>query len=535
MKKILKNLNIKKVTIYKKAALLGLVGSALLGTQGCSSFLDKAPTFIVKENYYTNESEVNIGLTGVYSVLGNEYIYGSNLPYHLSMSDEGAWQRNTTLTGPEVYIYDSSNELVRNLWKYLYEGIERSNVLLARIDNAKMDETKKNVAKGEARFLRAYFYFVLTSNFGEVPLKKVPTPSVNDVNTPKASLKDLYEFISSEMEAADAMVQPITAYGHAGRVTKSAVRGILARVYLKMAGAPLNGGRPYYEKAAIWADKLVNPANGDYKHKLVTDYKQLFKDMAADKYNIDESIWEVEFSGNRVSDFEGGRHGNIAGIQFTNETGPDSLGYSYGFILATRKLYQHYGATETDQRRDWNIAPYAYNNTTGVSAARAEVDNRFSAKLRRNYEVVKPRHKNYTPVNFPLLRFSDVLLMYAEAKNEIGEVGEAGLKVKMVRDRVNAKDSTATIGGDPVKMRNFIRNERFRELAFEGLRKFDLIRWDIFPATMKALAANITALTPNDRKYTAFGPRNVSDRNVVLPIPLDELSLNKAITQNTGW
>lgn len=534
MKKILKNLNIKRALLYKKT-ILGLSGIVLLSAAGCSSFLEKEPTFIVKENYYTNENDVNIGLTGIYSVLGNEDVYGSSLPYHLSMSDEGVWQRSTALIGPEVYVYDSSNQLVRNLWKYLYEGVERANVFLDKVDGARMDDAKRTVAKGEAKFLRAYYYFVLTSNFGQVPLKKEPTYSVNDVDVPKASLIELYNFITSEMEEAETMVQPITAYGHAGRVSRSAVRGILARVYLKMAGSPLNGGRPYYEKAAEWADKLVNPTNGDYQHKLVADYKQLFKDIAADKYNIDESIWEVEFHGNRVGDFEAGRHGNIAGIQFTNESGPDSLGYSYGFILGTRKLYEHYGANDTDQRRDWNISPYVYNNTTGVSSSRPELDNRFSAKFRRNYEVVKPRHKNYTPINFPLLRFSDVLLMYAEAKNELDEVDEAGLKVKMVRDRVNAIDSTAAIGGDKVKMAVFIKNERYRELAFEGLRKFDLIRWNVFTSTMRDLATDIKDNTPEARKFTAFGPGNVSSRNVLLPIPIDELSLNKAMTQNTGW
>lgn len=533
MKKILNQLKTNKISICKTIKW-GILGGFFLGIQGCSSFLDKDPTFIVKENYYTNEGEVNIGLTGIYAVLGNEYIYGNYLPYHLSMSDEGLWQRNV-LTGSMVYVYDSSDEYVRFLWKYLYEGIERANVFLAKVDGAKMDEGKKNIAIGEAKFLRAYFYFVLASNYGEVPLKKEPTSSVNDVNKAKATYQELYDFISSEMEESDKMVNPINVYGHAGKVTKSAVRGILARVYLKMAGAPLNGGKPYYEKAALWADKLVNPQGTDYRHKLIADYKQLFKDMAADKYNVDESIWEVEFSGNRTTDFEAGRHGNIAGISFTTETGPDSLGYSYGFILASKKLYQYYGANDSDQRRDWNIAPYVYNNTTGAATARPDLDNRFSAKLRRNYEVVRPRHKNYTPINFPLLRYADVLLMYAEAKNELGQVAEAGLKVKMVRDRVNAKDSTAFIAGDTEKMRQYIRNERFRELSFEGLRKYDLIRWNIFPETMKGLSSSIKSTAVANLRYLADGPGRVTSRDNLLPIPINELSLNKEMNQNSGW
>jgi len=542
MKKILKKINIKGFTLSKKAILS--FSSIIFLTTGCSDFLEKDPTFIVKENYYTNEADVNIALTGVYATLGNEYIYGSSLPYHLSMSDEGVWQRNNAITGPEVYVFGSSDESVRNLWRYLYEGIERANVFLDKIDQADMPETAKAVAIGEARFLRAYYYFVLVSNYGAVPLRIIPSSSVNSVDAPKAPLIDIYNFITSEMEAAEVVLQPITAYGHAGRVTKSAARGILARVYLKMAGAPLNGGTPYFQKAADWADKLVNPTNGDYQHKLVQDYTQLFKDMAADKYNIDESIWEVEFYGNRIGDFEAGRHGNIAGVQMSNEEfgKRGRVGFSYGFILGTKKLLDVYG-TGTDVRRNWNISNYriTMGNNNTADASYTEVDatatpyNRFSAKFRRDYELALPRHKNYTPVNFPLLRYSDVLLMYAEAKNELGDVAEAGLKVKDVRDRANAADSTATIGADQSLMRDFIKNERFRELAYEGLRKFDLVRWDEFVGTMSSLAAVIRANAPAGQLYTAFGPGNVSTRNTLLPIPLDELSLNKAITQNPGW
>lgn len=544
MRKIFKETNFKQASVFKNIALFGLVGAISFSTSSCSDFLEKEPTFISKENYYSNAAEMDIALTGIYSTLGNEYIYGSQLPYHLSMSDEGVWQRNS-LVGTEVYVYDASHDYVRMLWRYLYEGIERANVFLEKLEASNMTQAEKDVAKGEAKFLRAYYHFILASNYGEVPLKDKSTYSVNDVNHPNTPLPTLYNFITKEMEEAEALVKPITPGGHAGRITKSAVRGVLARVYLKMAGAPLNGGKPYFEKAAEWADKLVNAKNGDYQHSLVSDYTQLFKDMAADKYNVEESIWEVEFHGNRgVSDFEQGRHGNIGGIAMSNELygKKGKAGYSYGFILGSKKLLDTYG-TGTDVRRDWNIAPYkiSMSNNNSANATYSETDarsnpyNRYAAKLRRDYEVVFDRHKNYTPINFPLLRYSDVLLMYAEAKNELGEVGEAAIKVQMVRARANGADSTAIIGNDQAKMRRFIKNERFRELAYEGIRKFDLIRWGDFVGAMSGLAADIKAHAPSGQQYTAFGPGNVTARNVLLPIPLDEMSLNKAITQNPGW
>src|SRR5690606_2152487 len=131
------------------------------------------------------------------------------LVYHLSMSDEGVWQRSSALTGPEVYIYGSSDDYVRNAWRYLYEGIERANVFLDKVENADMSNEKKATVVAEAKFLRAYYYFVLASNYGEVPLKTTPSASVNAVDAPKANLKTIYDFITSEMEAAEADVLPI--------------------------------------------------------------------------------------------------------------------------------------------------------------------------------------------------------------------------------------------------------------------------------------------------------------------------------------
>ncbi len=542
MKNVFKNFSIKKASVLRRAALYGIVGVGLLGTVSCADFLEKDPTFIVKDNYYTTLSQADIALTGIYSVLGNEYLYGSSLVYHLNMSDEAVWQRSAASTGPEVYVYDSSDQSVRFVWKYLYEGIERANVFLSRIEQATFDDVRKTELIGEAKFLRAYYYFVLVTHFGEVPLKTLPTASVNDVNIPKAKLADLYSFISSEMEAADAMVKPITAYNHAGRVSKSAVRGILARVYLRMAGAPLNGGRPYYEKAAEWADKLVNPQNGDFQHSLLDDYRQLFKDMAADKYNTNESIWEVEFSGNRSVDFEGGRHGNIAGVQMTNDKASlrGASGYSYGFLLGTNKLLSTYGPGN-DRRRDWNIADYSITITNDVETARPSRAaasfnyNRFAGKFYRDFELVFDRHKNYTPINFPLLRYSDVLLMYAEAKTNLEEYNLAKSEVQKVVNRAQAIDSIGLGLVSDANLLAYIKRERFRELAYEGLRKFDLVRWGEFQTTMANLAASINSSAPAAQKYTSFGPKNVTSRNTLLPIPVDELSLNKAIVQNVGW
>lgn len=518
----------KHVCIWKS---LGLV--LLLFFASCADFLDKQPFDIVKENYFQNEQDVMAGLVGVYDILGREEFYGSTYSTFLTVGDEGAYFRSNYLVGPEIYNYDASNPKVGDIWRFMYEGIERANFFLSKVDQVEMDETEKQAAIGEVKFLRAYYYFILADNWGPVPLIKEPASSASNVNIGRTALLQMYEFIVSEMEASEALVKDIQAFGHAGRVTKSAVRGILARVYLKMAGEPIKD-ETKYEKALEWADKLVNPQSGDYVHGLLGDYTKIFKDMAADRYNIDESIWEAEFYGNRAGDFEAGRIGNQSGIQTTDE----AKGFSYGLLAATRKLYESYESS--DIRRDWNIANYYYTHANNlivdsVFYTNSEIERRHVAKFRRDYETLNPKNRNYTPVNFPILRYADVLLMFAEAENEVhGPTERAKAALNAVRQRANASDISALLTNKD-EFRTAVREERFRELCFEGLRKFDLVRYGTFVSELKSVGRQYTQQAPEAYRYMALAFNNVSTRDIYFPIPIAELSLNNLMTQNEGW
>lgn len=528
------NLNhISKRAIYSIVLLTMLMMGA-----GCEKFLDKTPLdFISPENSFNTEADLNAALTGVYDILGKEEMYGSNIPLIHSMADDGFYSRSGTISGTQVYNFDASETSVNDMWKYLYMGVERANLLLANMDKVSMDETAKNAIKGEAKFLRAYYYYVLVDFWGDVPLKTTPSTSVNDVDIPRTPSRQIYDFILKEMEEAEGMVYTSTKIGFGGRVSKTVIDGILARVCLKMAGHPLNDVSKYAD-ALKWAKKVVMPENGPKEHHLNNSFSNVFIKHCADEYDVKESMWEVELYGNRSGDFEAGRLGNGIGIQCNDE----AYGYSYGFANTTMKLFNSY--EETDNRRDWTIAPYSYNYSVanGVSTVTDstfftadKIYNRNIAKWRRHYEKVLPRNKNYTPINFPLLRYSDVLLMLAEAENEVnGATAIAKSAVKEVRDRANASDVTTAIG-DPTAMRTLIQEERFRELAFEGLRKHDLIRWGMFVSTMNNLATDITNTGGKDYSYGALAGKSVRVKHELFPIPTLELSLNRAMVQNPGW
>lgn len=555
--------------------------AALCLSLGACDFLETVPQdFVAPESFFKNQEEAFMSLTTVYNRLTREQVYGNVYPLMIAGTDDlGYYDRNTIPIGVYNNNNSTSDNDVLNLWKYLYDGINNANFLLENLDRVPdMDDALRVRYEGEARFLRAYCYFLLAQCWGDVPYKTASQQSVTDVNIPNTPQKTVLENVVAEMEAAEPMVGEIDEVP-AGRVNKSAVRGILARVYLKLAGWPVNGGKPMYEKAAYWAKQV----NKDAKHQLNPDYTQVFINLAADvedtKYR--ESIWEAEFKGNRQDAHQGsGRIGNTIGITNGDIT-TSSEGYSYGFISCTLNLWDMYNDVNgdgtvdegyeegspqevfhPDVRRDWNIAPYRFaqnsakkfvkvywgykgmdavdvdGNLTGKKITATEYVQRNVGKYRREYEKVLPRDKNQTPINYPLLRYADVLLMIAEAENEVN-----GAPTQAAYDALNAvrkrsiKNAADVSGLNYASFKQLVKDERARELCFEGLRKYDLIRWgDDYLSAMRRVALNTTdSRWASGKKFAVSYANNASERYKWLPIPNKELGLNSALQQNPQW
>src|SRR5690606_27919146 len=473
-------------------------------------------------------------LNGVYSRLQQDALYGANLWSYYDIADEFYWSMtNVTQTAPDIAIYrhSPSDAQVRVLWQTCYKGIGDANMLIANINKPIMDEQRRSTILGEALFLRAYYYFLLVSNYGKVPmpLEPVTSPAGNDM--PASSIREVYDQIIQDMEIAETLVLPIQDIGFGGRISKSAVRGILARVNLYMAGYPLQDESRFAETVR-WARMLIN----DPVHRLNPDYTDIFLRYARDEYDIGESIWEVEFWGNRADAYvSSGRLGSRNGIEMRNNDFLDSIGFAYGQVSALARLYRRYESGDT--RRDWAIAPFRFSSSGKHTNWKTnELYERNCGKWRREYEVVKPKNKNYTPQNFPILRYADVLLMHAEAVNELEGPALALPALNEVRGRANASlyEGANTIT-DKDLFREVIREERSRELCFEGLRKMDLIRWGIFLDTMYWLGIEIAGEVPASKIYASYAPQNVSERHLLLPVPSYELTLNRSLVQNPNW
>ncbi|MBO9619879.1 MAG: RagB/SusD family nutrient uptake outer membrane protein [Niabella sp.] len=420
----------------------------------CSKILDTTPKSFLSPGAYYTGSNLTSALVGVYNPLtlyGNDYVKGL-----FTCNDETFWGgagRVPSGAPNATYFYDYSNSNVNSLWSGLYTGIERANELIANV-NATDSSKATQAALGEAIFLRAYYYFLLTSNFGPVPLKLTPTTSPNGLGNPRVPLDTLYDFIVKDMKTAESKVYTAAQLGYASRVAKTTVEGILARVYLFMAGYPFNGGKAgvdaMYDSSLVYAQKVVSSG----LHSLNSSYNQIFINQAADIYDVKESMWEADFSGGSTSTFNiTGGVGAQNGIQFTSAaTYPGSSnfiysdsGYSYGFVYVTQKLYNLYSVY--DARRDWNIQNFNYSVNTAQSpiVTRTPLSNtavfsynRNNAKWRRTYETVYPKGKNTSVINFPILRYSDVLLMLAEADLNVnhGTISANGLNaINAVRER----------------------------------------------------------------------------------------------------
>lgn len=421
-----------------------LLSVLLLGVSmvSCKKFLNTTPEdFLSPKNYYETEAQLNYALNGVYATLKSSSMYGNYMLGRMGLeADEGFNFATNELATVGGYNVSANDIKIEAFWKELYTGISKANLLLANIQKPEMDEAKRTVIAGETLFLRAYFYFMLVQHFGDVPLVLTPTESASASGTqlPRTPAKQVYEQILADMEQAAAAVGDIQQVGHGGKISKSAVWGILARVNLAMAGYPLNE-KEHFADAKAWAQKVIETG----AHELNKSYEAVFINYASDVYDYKESIWEVEFWGNNSSGpyLSGGMVGRGNGIRYSS--GDPAIGYAVGYTHPSIFLYNLYEDPgklySYDLRRDWSIAPFRYSNTnpaTKIPYAVTEISQRCVGKFRREYETLLPKVDGYTSINFPLLRYADVLLMYAEADNEInGPTSQAIAYVNEVRKR----------------------------------------------------------------------------------------------------
>jgi len=508
----------------------------------CKKYLDATPNDVVVPNkYYSTTAEINAALAGIYSSLAQDGTYGRNIPLELEMgNDEGQYNnRNNNVGNPSLYDCQASTSIYSDCWSALYRGINASNYLLSNIKTSPVPDSLKNRAIGEATFLRAFNYFQLVTRYGAVPLILKPTTEVGNVNYPRTPMIEVYNQILADMKLSENLVNNYNVNGSPARVSKTAVQGIIARVYMKMAGNPMKLGAPMYDSARVYAMKVVNSG----VHTLNPSYSQVFSLQSKDAYDnvYKESMWEIEFYGNNTpvgTMPPGSKFANFLAMRYTGLDPNPLVVYGYGSYIPTGNLYDIYQRLTTsdtltkgvDVRREWNIPNFTYSaNTVPRTAAPAPAStwDRDCGKWKRDDEVVIPKNRDWGPTNFPVIRYADVLLMVAEAQTELGNIAEATIYLNMVRARANASVVTPAIASGQPALRDIIRDERAR----------DLVRWGIFYQAMQdcknSINNSLSSATLKNRYLTSYN--NVKQRDTLLPIPNSELSVNGLMIQNAGW
>ncbi|WP_316798112.1 RagB/SusD family nutrient uptake outer membrane protein [Pedobacter frigidisoli] len=444
-------------------------------TTSCQKYLDTEPNdFYSTVNYYETPAQLQSALNAVYGTMMIPRMFGQVLNFNFtSTTDEMIPNRSITQDNRGMHYsnWTAGHAYVATTWAYPYVAINLANNLIDNINKPTMDETQRGYIKGQALFLRAYCYFILTTNFGEVPLI-LHSPGINDVNIASSSQVAIYQQMEADFKEAETLLAGRTAasLGYNDVVTITAVQAMLAKLYLYWAGYPIKDTSKY-DNVVTYADKVVNSG----LHALNVDYRQVFINIFQDKYDVKENIleWGAQGAAAGATTKSSSDIGSTIGITSTLSTNVTPL-YSYsavGWIWATRKLFDSYETVPTSQltwktsldlRRDWNCADFSYSysivNGTEFRTA-TPVTNLWQlrcGKFRREYAPQEQRNNGYYGTNWPAIRYADLLLMRAEANilKASPNLTAAKEDIEMVRQRAYGtkygnilKDITVTLGG----------------------------------------------------------------------------------------
>ncbi|MDR0798405.1 MAG: RagB/SusD family nutrient uptake outer membrane protein [Dysgonamonadaceae bacterium] len=440
----------------------------------------------------------------------------------------------------ENFKIDPNNTFLLEHYKAPWIGIARCNIALKYIPSLRNDSVLTPELKsrmiGEAKFLRALYYFRLVRVYGDVPYIDFPLEKQSDWKQPYLPKEEIYEHIIADLEDANKSLWPKSKYPaqEMGRATKGAAQAFLLKVNLYKADLFTKD----YTAAKAWGDSVI--ASNEYR--LVDDYADNF---SLDGENGPESVFEIQYMFDGNSDYDDGKGAHGFGFQrgtFTVVlTRPRTSQFGgWGFNKPTQNLYDEYETN--DPRRDITI----YNPTdAAIETPEQEIYlgcrymSRKYALLNQDgsmYPLVTPKgeefpifHPTRYPINNKVVRYADVLLMYAETCVETGDLQKAKDALEQVRSRARRGD-TSILPAFP-NYRNYkdtkddlrlaIRHERRVELAMESHRWYDICRWGIMKEVMTTYMAGETQAV---RDHAA--PFDISNSSEYFPIPTKELDIN---------
>ena len=513
------------------------IGIILLGLSSCDDELNlENPNSQTTDAFWLTPEQAIEGVNATYNSL---LIDG----YYMRMTPALTDGRGDDFTGdsPWLDLIQVANFTilptsgpVNWMWTAYYQQIFRANQVLTRVPDIDMDEGLRQRSLGQAHFLRGLAYFNLVTNFQTAPLVTTVPENEEEYYPASASEEELWAQVISDFKMAQSML-PITFanvscldQGQIGRATKGAATGFLGKSYL------------YTEQwglAATEFEKLIlGPELNIYS--LTDNYQDNFGPFTE---NNSESLFEVQFA---TPDQVGGTVKNYGGEPTSAWMQVSSIGhtyamdgYGYSDFLPTRWIYNEYKEEETV---DGGIDPRLLVSLASLEPEANSTTVYDSIPWPHAEDAIYPRkytHDGFgfatesqgsvelSDINYRLMRYADVLLMYAEALNETGRTQDSYDYIQEVRDRANLPDLAVTKPGmSQQEMRDQIAHERALELAIEGIRIHDIIRWGWLYDSAK-----LSELQSHDVDFNSW-----TAGKEYLPIPQTELDVNPNLLPNSA-
>lgn len=502
--------------INNKTSYLSIVSLFVLIATGCrKDFLtEKNLSAITQENYFTTATQAQTAINGIYPALqtltAEEGFIGEATWASIEMPvghliPQGSSQNNSGLAR---HTNSPIEPVFKTLWVGFYNGIANANLCIEKIPGITMNETTKKSLLGQAYFLRAFYYYQLVRLYGDIPLI---TTSINfsstDLYPERSSKEKVYDLIVSDLKEAEK--SGMVSVDKTGRASVGVVKSLLASVYLTMAGSPLNKGLAYYQLAA---DKAAEVIDGNL-YSLFDNYAYLH-DRA--HKNQGELIFQVQYQSgiktNRITEFV-----------TPSQAGISKLNSELGAVIPRNEFVASYEPNDkrVQEKQFFFTQDLAKGSTTKVVKFGQYALYKFYLT-----EAAGSAGDMNSDENWTLLRLPEVMLIFAEASNEVsGPTQKAFDQVNVIR----ARASLPVLSGMPKdQFRLAIWKERYHELAFENKAYFDIQR------TRKVY--NLKMNTFEDAlSFTNESGTKFNEQYMLWPIPQGEIDANKKLTQNSGW
>ncbi|GAB3340724.1 RagB/SusD family nutrient uptake outer membrane protein [Larkinella ripae] len=513
--------------IIKQVGKVALLSATLLGPIGCKDFLEEqAPSNLTPDNFYTIPDHAEAAIASVYDNLrfmgDGAGIFSSNwqLLEALTGTSTTETAQNSDLNNLYGLVHDGNTVHVVNYWNGLYRVIAQANQVLDRVPGiTPMDEAQRKRILGEAQFLRAWAYFMTVQLWGDVPLITKPqTATSEDFQPGRTNKEEIYKLIVDDLVAAEASGLPWTDVS--GRVNQAAIKTLLSKVYLTMAGFPLSKGATHYKLAADKSNEVITYANANPTAVgLFTSYEDVHRESTENRL---EHLFMLQYNTLVAGNPMDNMYPNFKPVTFNGPSGT-------GSTVPVPSFYNSYEKGDLRAKDQGYFYSTYYTNGNGAPFALGAnyIFKHFNRTANGTAGVAGTRQNN---LNVPQIRYAETLLIYAEAQNELGAPTAAAYDaLKKIRDRAGL--TTPALGTyTQATFREAVWRERWHELSYEQITWFDMVRLrKVYNDKTNGFDNFVGHVNPSSNQP-------LQEKHLLLPLGKQEMLNNPNLTpQNPGY